>query len=559
MKENAKTLALLVIAVAVALFAWLGRPMEWAVSKSVDVGKPLTADFNPLLAASMEITEYDETTATVHPFEVAQVEFKGKRRWSIPSHSDYPADADKQVASAATALMGLKILSVEGESQADHEKFGVVNPDPKKLKPGAAGVGMKVALRDKNGKDLLSLIIGKEVPDQPGLRYVRRTGQDPIYTATVNTANLSTQFDRWIEKNLLKINAFDMQSVNIRDYSVDVLNRAVIQRNEMVLKYDDQAEPRWTLAEDRQFTEGGKWTPLKLKDDEELNAAKLDALKTALDDLKIVDVVPKPQGLSADLKTSADFLNKDESLLTLMSRGFIPAQMKNQVELFSKEGEVRLSMKDGAEYVLRFGDIATDSDAGPAKKDEADKEQKEAQDKDRKKSSTGRNRYLFVMAEFNPDAIPKPKFDPLPEAKPEAEKKEAAESKDAAKTEEKPAENKDAAKPEEKPADKDAEKSSLQADRELVEKENKRKQEEYDEKLAAGKKHADELNARFADWYYVISDDVYRKIRLGRDEIVIKKEKKDANAKEQGDVVPPMPAGPITDFENLQKQGPAGK
>ena len=36
-----------------------------------------------------------------------------------------------------------------------------------------------------------------------------------------------------------------------------------------------------------------------------------------------------------------------------------------------------------------------------------------------------------------------------------------------------------------------------------------------------------ELNARFADWYYVISDDVYRKIHLSRDQIIKKKEAKE--------------------------------
>ena len=39
--------------------------------------------------------------------------------------------------------------------------------------------------------------------------------------------------------------------------------------------------------------------------DEELNTAKLDDMKFALDDLKIVDVSRKPAGLSADLKAAA--------------------------------------------------------------------------------------------------------------------------------------------------------------------------------------------------------------------------------------------------------------
>jgi hypothetical protein len=39
-----------------------------------------------------------------------------------------------------------------------------------------------------------------------------------------------------------------------------------------------------------------------------------------------------------------------------------------------------------------------------------------------------------------------------------------------------------------------------------------------------------ELNARFADWYYVVSEDVYKKIRLVRGDIV----KEAAKAKEEG-------------------------
>ena len=392
MNENRKTITLVSIAVVVALVAWFSRPGDWTGTPSKAVGEKLTADFDPLTAANLEVVQYDESTATVHPFKVSLEDYKGKRRWSIPSHSNYPADADKQVAGAATSLMGLQILSAEGDTQADHAKFGVVDPDPKTLKAGASGVGLRATIRDNNNKELVSLIIGKEVPGRPGLRYVRRTGQDAIYTALVKTDNLSTKFDLWIEKNLLKFNALDLSRFDIRDYSVDLLRGAVVQKGEISLGYSDQDQQHWKLLENRKFIEEGKWEPQKLNDDEELNSAKLDELKSALDDLKIIDVVAKPQGLSADLKASGDFMKKEESILTLQSRGFYPAQVNNQVELFSKEGEVRTLMKDGVEYVLRFGDITTDADTGPAKND--DKEKKEGQDND-KKSSSGRNRYLF--------------------------------------------------------------------------------------------------------------------------------------------------------------------
>ena len=59
-----------------------------------------------------------------------------------------------------------------------------------------------------------------------------------------------------------------------------------------------------------------------LAEDEELNAESLNALKTALDDLKIVDVKRKPQGLSDNLKAGEDFLNNREALQDLIGKGF---------------------------------------------------------------------------------------------------------------------------------------------------------------------------------------------------------------------------------------------
>ena len=56
--------------------------------------------------------------------------------------------------------------------------------------------------------------------------------------------------------------------------------------------------------------------------DEELNEETLNALKNALDDLKIVDVKRKPQGLSENLKAGEDFMNNREALQDLIVEGF---------------------------------------------------------------------------------------------------------------------------------------------------------------------------------------------------------------------------------------------
>ena len=68
----------------------------------------------------------------------------------------------------------------------------------------------------------------------------------------------------------------------------------------------------------------GQWGPVKMPADEELNAAKLDELKTALDDLKIVDVNRKPAGLIADLKKGGRFHREERSVrgAELAEKGF---------------------------------------------------------------------------------------------------------------------------------------------------------------------------------------------------------------------------------------------
>ena len=92
-------------------------------------------------------------------------------------------------------------------------------------------------------------------------------------------------------------------------------------------------------------------------------------MKTALDDLKIVDVERKPAGLSQDLKASEEFVKNIEAVQSLVSRGFYPrAARRPAIEILSSEGEATCTTKDGVRYVLRFGNLA--GGAATAKEDE---------------------------------------------------------------------------------------------------------------------------------------------------------------------------------------------
>ena len=249
----------------------------------------------------MELVRFDEKSRNFLPFEVAQT----NDRWSIPSHSDYPADAKGQLAEAATSLMGLKVVGmapgmggdkdspVQKEKGLDqksirklHNDFGVVDPDLKDVKPSDTGVGMRVTLKDKQNQTIACLIIGK--PVNPGgkipLCYVRRPGQDPVYLVEIDTSKLSTKFDDWIEKNLLKLNPLDLKQVHIQDYSMEIVGDEAVPTTRAIITLDYNGfEQNWKLAEDLEFDkEKSKLIGRKMAADEELNTGKLDDLRYAL-------------------------------------------------------------------------------------------------------------------------------------------------------------------------------------------------------------------------------------------------------------------------------------
>lgn len=560
MNDNTKTLIFVLVAVVILLLAWVFRPRIVEERPEEIVGDLLVPDFDPLKAASLEILKYDEKQARVESFQVAHDKNKGV--WSIPSHDNYPADAKEHLAEAATGLLGVKILQVVSQEPGDHEQFGVLDPDPQNPRKG---MGLRVVMKDKEGKELLALIIGKEVPGDPELRYVRRVGQDLVVVAPVKTDKLSTRFEDWIEKDLLKLNPWDIKEIKIRDYSVDIVRGIINQRGEMTLEYNDTGDPRWKLLRDDQGTDQGV-RKVTLADDEELNIPKLDDMKFALDDLKIVDVNPKPPGLSADLKAEETLITNKEAVANLAARGFYPAQVEDRYEIVSNEGEIRVLMKDGVEYLLRFGGPAgtgeTTEASKPTDKPEPSAEKLETEEK----KTPGMNRFIMVTAKFNESAIPKPELQPLPgesgekpPAEPKPESKPAApgpEAKTDPKPNSAPSEKTDPAQAQKPENKKDSEqaKKELEQRRQEIEKENQRKVKEYQEKLEQGRKKAKELNDRFADWYYIISEDTYKKIHLSRHDIIKKKEKEEKPKQETGLEHPHQPE--IQSKETEKPQGP---
>ncbi len=99
--------------------------------------------------------------------------------WSIPSSSNYPADAETQMRDAATSLIDLQVLDIVSQNANDHQTYGVVEPDKQKLEASQQGVGLLVSVEDAKGKDLAKLIIGKEVKGAEELHFVSQTWPKP--------------------------------------------------------------------------------------------------------------------------------------------------------------------------------------------------------------------------------------------------------------------------------------------------------------------------------------------------------------------------------------------
>ena len=152
MTESVKTSLFIGVALVALLAVWASRPSQVTVNVESRIGEDLTQGFtDPGAAKRLKIVEFNEDSATLREFEVAEVD----GLWTIPSKDAYPADAERQMAEAATSLMDRKIMALAGESAGDHEQFGVIDPLSPKLEAGQKGGGTHVTISDIEDKPLV--------------------------------------------------------------------------------------------------------------------------------------------------------------------------------------------------------------------------------------------------------------------------------------------------------------------------------------------------------------------------------------------------------------------
>ncbi len=220
--------------------------------------------------------------------------------------------------------------------------------------------------------------------------------------------------------------------------------------------------------------EGDTWSANRMASTQEVASDKMTELLGGLDGLSIVGVRPKPEGLSRSLSQPENLTISQADMLSLRSKGYYFAQTG---QLVSNEGEIEVRDGDGVIYTLRFGEIVYGTgEAVSAGNESSDDDQ----------SGPAENRYLLVTTSFDSARFPEPR---------------------------RPDNTDFLDKEEDDLSDADRRNKELQDD-----------YEEWETTVEVGSGRSGELNARFADWYYVISAESFDKIHLTRVELVRQKE-----------------------------------
>ncbi|MDR1290097.1 MAG: DUF4340 domain-containing protein [Planctomycetaceae bacterium] len=518
MTERNKTLVFLLLAVVLVGIAWFSEPQFRTVRVDEIVGKPLFEKFtDPLAVKRLEIVRRG---ATGEKEEFYIVEVNGS--WRIPSHDNYPADARDQMGLIADSLIDLKVLGIADEmtgksnaqsadATAIHTTYGVLDPTGENASFNE-NVGIKVSIIGTNketkiDETLVELIIGK-VAETVGSnqgesgnavnRYVRVAGQAPVYIVNIDIDRFGTQFDRWIEKNLLDINSLDIAEIFIDDYSLDLqatpngeVGIAIGNVADLTVAYNSAnvGDKKWTLKKCMGYRGAQReYYEKNLNDNEELNAEILDGLANSINNLKIVNVTKKPAKLAESLRNGDSFA-KIKPDASLFKSGFYLVSVPNKngqngsesIKLLASRGDIQLRMKDGICYNLRFGEL---TGTQTISKDESKKETNETNEDT---PTMTENRYLFINADFNESMIPPADIQPLPEIPTTGEQTVI---------------------------------DTIKKERDAKEKSNLREQERVAKAIETGKARVKKLSERFADWYYVISEDVYKKIHLTESSVI---------------------------------------
>ena len=317
-------------------------------------------------------------------------------KWVIPSHYDYPADAHDRLAKTAAAVMDLTKDTIRSDSAEDQEEMGVIDPLDTKVTT-LKGRGKRITLRDASEKVLADFIIGNEIKDRTGQRYVRVPGQKRTYGVNVK-AEPSTRFADWIETNLLKLEASQDPQGRVRQLQGQPRTGLSAGRGADIERKDSAAP--WTMA-------GLARRPGA----RHRQAAHPHRRPGRSQDRRRPAQAGRPDPRPQEERQGRGSSSRPRPSLSLQSKGFY---MTRDGQLLSNQGDVRVYTDEGVVYTLRFGEVVfgtgdelTAGDARRRREEGDEKATPRIRTKPKKKAEgTTENRYVMVTVVVRPDADP---------------------------------------------------------------------------------------------------------------------------------------------------------
>ena len=440
------TFLLGLLAVACAGIAGWYYPWPVEVQQSGKVGEWLFKEFPASQVRTIEVSRFNNDRQAL---ERVMLQRKGER-WVIPATADFNANNAVQVARAIKSVQDRKVLQKISDNEQDHLKNGVIDPDKFQNAELRSGLGRKITLKDRNGQVLADLIVGfpLENSEQQSLFCVRVPGEPQVYSVQFDVESLSTRFQDWVDPNLLglpspqnpegqipssvELDAYRLDAAKLSDPAAKTkLYRAEIGEIESGLGIRRLEVPA-----------GDQWQPAEASE-----AQKSTLVESSLRQLgawTFSEVRLKAKPLSEFFKNPGPVA--DPALFNSMNEfGFRQtAATGSPAQFEGAGGQVSVNFQSGVRINAYIGKISGSIQSG-----------------------TKLNRFLFLTAQVNPDALPQPKA-PV---------------------------SADGAQP--------TEEQQRNYQRELDEWKSKTKKAE---ELAA------EYNRQYAPWYFALSDDVYLKL-----------------------------------------------
>jgi hypothetical protein len=190
--------------VAVAAAAWIiARQPEQSTSGIGQQG--------PLFPALAQQVNEVGTLIVADAKQRLTIQRQGEERWVLKEKADYPVRGDA-VKKTVIGLAEMQILEPRSENPELHLKMGVGDLD----KPGSEAV--RVTLRDKAGKDLASLLIGKtkasETTMRPAEIFVRKASDTKSWLVH-GRIDVKADPMSWVEKDTLKVVRGRIMAVDI--------------------------------------------------------------------------------------------------------------------------------------------------------------------------------------------------------------------------------------------------------------------------------------------------------------------------------------------------------